>query len=493
MSGKANFLSKLINTSLKFLIALVILSVLYLVEQYSKVMSYKDFLFAVFFIICGLALNYCIKKNVKTRTLIIVIVAFGFILRLAWIISINSVPVSDFGGMYMRSEYFLKGQYAMFKGHSYYARFPHLTITILYFALIRKFFTYSLFTLKFINVICSTSTIFICYLISKEVFNSKLKAIWTSYIAAIYPPILIYSAVYCSENMAIPFYMLSVYIFILVVKNKKTSWFLLLSALSLSVGNLFRMVGSVMIVAYIMYLIFYSREKLKEKILASSYILAGFLVPLVIVSNVLIFKGITEQQLWGGSEPKWTSILKGSNIKTYGRFNYDDSNIGDKYNNDYEKTSEAAKNLVIERLTKTPLNELGKFFFVKYTMQWAEGDFGAIYWSHSKLKASDITIDLRYSAHFYSQMFYLGIILLTYKGLFNKKQYLKNSIINLFYIIYCGYGLLYLITESQDRYSFIISWVFIILAFAALDEDKYFKTKTLSENENKAITEVPQL
>jgi uncharacterized membrane protein len=89
-------------------------------------------------------------------------------------------------------------------------------------------------------------------------------------------------------------------------------------------------------------------------------------------------------------------------------------------------------------------------------------------------------INLEDNAAIYSQLFFFVLMLLSYIGLYNKNQYLKNNIINLFYIIFCGYALLYLITESQDRYSFIVCWLFVILA---LTPDwkliKIFKNKVI--------------
>jgi hypothetical protein len=47
--------------------------------------------------------------------------------------------------------------------------------------------------------------------------------------------------------------------------------------------------------------------------------------------------------------------------------------------------------------------------------------------------------------------------------------------INLFYLILCGYGITYLITEAQPRYSYIVSWIFIILSINGLDYLKIFR------------------
>ncbi|MEQ8154669.1 MAG: glycosyltransferase family 39 protein [Clostridiaceae bacterium] len=183
-----------------------------------------------------------------------------------------------------------------------------------------------------IIVICSTAGVLLSYLIAKEIFNSKVKGIWAGYIAAVYPPMIVYTAVYCRENMAISFYLLSVYLFILVIKDKKTLGYLILSGLSLTIGNFFRMVAPVMIVAYLICLLIYFQTSLRRNIVSCVYILGAFIIPLVIVSTFLRTAGITEFDLWKGSESSWTSILKGTNPQSYGRWNEEDAKIVDKYN-----------------------------------------------------------------------------------------------------------------------------------------------------------------
>lgn len=457
--------SKFINLSLKFLFIFIVFISFKRLEQFSKGLSYHNFIFLAFFLIPCIIVYWALKKEVSITKILIGILIYAFLIRMAWILSINSVPASDFAGMYRQSQLVLEKEYYIFKGHSYYARFPHLTMIVLYFAVIRKFFVYPLIVLKIINVVCSTLTVLFSYLIVKEIFNCKIKGTWAGCIAAIYPPTIIYTAVYCGENVAIPFYLLSIYLFILVIKDRKPLWFLTLSAFSLTIGNLFRMVAIVIVIAYIIYVLVYLSKSIKKKLISIVYILGSFLIPLVLTSTILRAAGIIEFNLWKGSESSWTSILKGTNLQAYGRYNEEDSKIVYIYNYDYEKIEQASKEIVKKRLTTTPLMDLIKFYTKKYAYQWREGDFGGIYWAKLDITEKDMKIDLDRIGISYIQLIYFILIILTYIGLFNKRQYLKNPIINLFYIIYCGYALLFLITESQERYSFIASWLFLILPF----------------------------
>lgn len=467
-------ISKFINYSLKILFLIILtISCMRLGLQYLKADKYTNLIFICCLSIYGLIVYYQFKIGTSTRKIYFFILLVSVILRITWVLSINNVPYSDFAGMYERSRLVLEGEFYIFKGHCYYARFPHLTMTVLYFSVIRKFFIHPLITLKLINAICSTADVLLCGLIAKEIFNSDIKGICAGFIASVFPPFIIYSAVYCGENIAIPFYLLSSYIFVLVFRKQKPAWFLVLSSISLSVGNLFRMVAVVVVIAYIIYMMIYERASIIKKIINSSYILCGFIIPLLIGSCLLKGLGVTEFNLWHGSESPWTSILKGSNLQSYGRYNEEDSEIVTKYNYDYYMVEDACKEIVKERLTQTPLQQLTKFYLRKFSYQWREGDFGGVYWAKGDIQEKDMLIDLEETANIYIQLFYFSVVFLTYLGLFNKNQYLKNPIINLFYIIFCGYGLLYLITESQDRYSFIVSWLFVLLPLTTINPKEY--------------------
>lgn len=327
------------NMALRYLLILVLVVVFEHTWSYLRVDTiYVYFELIGILILLIFGFYYAIKKQVNHKKLLVILVVVGFIIRLVWILSINSVPKSDFSLVYRSGANFLKGDYSIFKGTSYFARFPHITILCFYFAYIQKFSGQNaLIVIKLINCICSTTNIIFIYLICKEVFNGRKRALWGAFIGAFYPPIILYCAVYCSENMAIPFFLASIYVFILVVNNKKSNKWIILSGILLTIGNFFRMVASVMVIAYLVYIFIYEEKKLSDKFKSSALLVVAFAVPLVIVSNGLKIAGITEVQLWRGIEPSTTSIMKGSNFKSGGRWSREDAQLVDKYLGDYDK------------------------------------------------------------------------------------------------------------------------------------------------------------
>ncbi|WP_430483915.1 glycosyltransferase family 39 protein [Clostridium sp. B9] len=371
----------------------------------------------------------------------------------------------------------------MFKGTAYFGRFPHMTLTVLYFALIRNFFSNPLVVIRLINLVLSMFNVIILYFISKELFKDEKKGIWVLLISALYPPMILYNNVYCSENLALPLLLLSVFMFFKSINNKQNLSYLCLSGIFLSLSHLFRPNGYVFIIAYVMYLCLYFKEKLTVKLKKLLVIIVSFITPFMLVSTLLMKLNITEYPLWHGSEPPSISMLKGTNISSGGRWNEEDAKVFGKYNEDYEKVDNAAKEIIKERLLTTPKLELAKFYILKFTNFWSNGSFSGAYWSEAGLDEAynkadylkmlgkengNMTIRISEEGVFYTQGFYIILLALSYIGLYVNKSKRKN-LIDLLYILFGGMSLQLLLIEYQDRYTYPLAWIFIILAMTAFN------------------------
>ena len=411
-------------------------------------------------------INKALNKGFSDKKLLIIILFFAFLLRLIWILAINVKPFSDFETILLSGQSFAAGNFSVFKGTSYLARYPHLTITAIYFGLFAKLFKNVLMPIKIVNIILSTISVYIIYLISMELYKEKKKSINITYMAAIFPPFIFFNSVLCSENLAIPFFLGSLYLFILILKNKISLLWIIASGVLLSIGNLFRMVAPLIIVAYIFYILVYNLNK--KGILISLLIVISFAVPFYSTNALLLKLNITEYSFWHGREPGITSILKGTNINSLGMWNVEDSKIPDKYHFDYDKIQSASLAIIKERLTTTPFYKLAGFYIVKFIAQWSSGDFAGLFWATGVTNILSATFTMNTVLFFYSEVFYIILLLLVYKQLFRMKQE-QNKILNLLYIIFCGFGLLYLIIEQQPRYGFIIAWVFLLISNPSFD------------------------
>ncbi|WP_051993113.1 hypothetical protein [Clostridium sartagoforme] len=241
------------------------------------------------------------------------------------------------------------------------------------------------------------------------------------------------------------------------------------------------MVAVIMVIAYAMYILIYSKDKIATKIRNIALYTIPYFILLFLVSFTLQNLKITEFPLWKGSEPKITNILKGTNIENHGRWNKEDASIVEKYNYDYEEITEASEEIIKERLTTTPPLKLIGFYIKKFALQWSVGDFEGTLWTKSDVPDEDIIVDVSQEI---PQIIYTFMMILIFLGILNRKNNKETQEMNLFYIILYGYGFMYLITEEQGRYSYIVSWVFVILAIEGINFLLNKKnTKKFNEND----------
>lgn len=401
---------------------------------------------------------YSKLETTDSKKLLLYIIITAFALRLLWIIIVPTKPISDFKTMYEYAGFVSQGDYSGFHGYAYFARFAHDTITVLYFSLFYKILDNPLFLVKFFNVLFQTAAVYGMYLTVRELLDKK-RALISAFVLALFPPFIMYTSQTISENMAVPFYIFSTYLFIAVMKGRKNSLYLLLSGAALSIANMFRMVGAVFIVAYIMYNLIY--KSFRKGIKNSALVVIGFVLPLYLVSQALLSANITETHLWKSKEPSITSILKGTNIEHHGMFNQEDSDLPIKLNHDPEKIKEASKKIIIQRLTTTPAPKLLFHYVKKLAMQWGTGDFRAYVWVTDETFGNNIFKNISFEVSFFTQLIYLAILVRIFKALLNN-DYIEVEEMSFFYILFGGFVLLFLITEFQERYAFIVSWLFVI-------------------------------
>ncbi|MGL4774328.1 MAG: glycosyltransferase family 39 protein [Clostridium sp.] len=416
------------------------------------------------------------KSNLSHKKKIVIFILIAIAMRALWLINIDSEPSSDFLLIYQSAHDVAKGDLYAFKGTAYIARFPHLTVTTLYMAALVKWFASPIIAMKVLNFIYGIICVILIYLISKEVFNKKYSE-YATIIAAVFPGFIAYTGVFCSENIAMPFYLLSIYLFVKAIKGNKLIFFALTGA-AISIGNLFRMVGIIMMIAYVMYVLIFTDEKVLRKLRNAVLLVVPYWLILVSVSGLLQSLNVTEYPLWRGAEPSITSVLKGTHYASGGHWNEEDVALIESCNDDYDKIEEACKEKIIERLTTTPIPKLAFFYMRKFVMQWNQGDFHGVFWAEKNVPEDEVIFPVQDSAIVIFQLIYVAILALAFIGVRNRKYIDDNKLCYLFYLILTGYGAAYLITETQGRYSYIASWVFIFLmliGIKTLEEKKKLK------------------
>lgn len=407
------------------------------------------------------------KENSLYKLLLI-----GFLLRILWILIIHTQPTSDFKLMYDTANIVANGNNEAFFGNSYFARFPHDSVTVLYFSMFFRLFKGPLFIIKLVNVLLGTFNVWIVYKIGKNMFNKKLGRI-AAFIITFFPPFIIYCSETMAENMAIPLFLTSIYFFFKFTDKQKVRY-AIISAILLSFGDLFRPVGKVFIIAYLIYYILIkikinSRKNIIKSIIAMGI---GFIIPTIFISNILVKNNILENQIWKPKEPIIMTILKGTNFETTGAWSEIDSSIPQKYNYNKQEIERVAKGEIINRIREHNFIDIIKFYTEKFVMQWGFGDFGGCSWALEgnpgvKIGYPYISL-LSTTLLIFSSIYYFSLIGISILGIVRKK--FSNKIMFM-YLLLLGFTLFYLLTERQARYAYVCSWIFIFTATNIFSED----------------------
>lgn len=424
-------------------------------------------------------LFYKLRRKLNFKVLFTGIMLISLGLRILWFLNIDSLPVSDFGMMFYNGSQVIQGHTFMFKGISYFARFPHMSLTVMYFGLIQYLFADALSMTRVINIGLSLSNVVLLYFIADQLFHDRHKSLGVMLMAGIFPPMIYYNNVFASENLALPLLLLSVLFYLRAVNGQKIILFLC-SGLLLSLAHLFRPLLYVVLVAYVLYTLIYYQNHIQAKLKAVLSVVLSSLLPFVLISLLLVQMGITQYPLWHGTEPLTVSVLKGTNISSGGGWNKEDASVFSQFNGDYEAVNQECQRLIKQRFTETPPSGWLKFYLVKCSSQWSSGDFGGAYWAEAGRtdpktqtlfaqgihRGNKMTISMLSQGFLFHQMVWIVLLALSLGGLFRKENSGGRSL-QLLYILFIGFALFYLITESQSRYAYIACWIFPILAMTA--------------------------
>ncbi len=468
-------LTLLLNNILKVLFFTIILSTIIFTNEMKL---HSGVVFLTIWAALGL-LFFWIKTKANFKVLFSSIIFLSLVLRVLYFFSIDSLPVSDFGMMFYGGSQFIQGNMEIFQGINYFGRFPHMSLTVMYFGLMQYLFTDALTMTRLVNICFSILNVILLYFIAYKIFQNKKKSLVVMFIAGFFPPMIYYNNVFASENLAMPLFLLSVLFFLKATKENKILFYIV-SGIFLSLSHLFRPIEYVVILAYLLFELIYAQNKIKQKISVVISIIVSSILPFVLISIMLVQIGITEYPLWHGTEPLTVSMLKGTNIASGGRWNVEDASVFSKFKGDYKAVDAECRRLIKERFKQNPPKEWVAFYIGKYGGQWSSGDFAGTYWAeaghtdetaqtwfaHGSHRENKRIISMHSHGFLCNQVVWIILVVLSFVGLF-RNETSSNRPIQLLYILFCGFSLFLLITESQARYSYIASWIFPILAVSA--------------------------
>lgn len=416
------------------------------------------------------ALCIYIKKidfNKKSYILTIFAMLFlGFVLRFIALINLPCKSVSDYKTIFDAAQAAANGDFTGFSNTSYLKRFPHLTgyTVMLYF--IFKTFGANLFIIKIVNIMCSVLSIVVAAMIGKQMGGYKGGAV-CAFLYSIYPADIFYIPVCITENFAMPFFILAIYFIIKAYKASDTKTIIiytLVSSVILCIGCIFRGVTPFYITAFVVFIVFAFKNKLK--IISVIAFLLSFFIINQAVSLGLYYGRITQYKLNEAGEPIAMTLLVGFNFETNGMYSWEDRNIYVENNGDTEIASKIATEKLKERIGNNK-DKIIHLFINKSKIIWENGAFGSLYWS---VENNGYNMDTPRNVWLYllNTVYFLILLLASLKSSIHNqdKPYILFEMLPL--LFHCGLMLI----EVQPRYTFCVAYVFIFCAMLGFVKNK---------------------
>ncbi|MBP3635676.1 MAG: glycosyltransferase family 39 protein [Bacilli bacterium] len=434
-----NFLSKVfIYVSI---IVLSIISLIFLIKN-NFLISLILFLVVIFI---------SLKENIKKFPLILFITSL--IIRIIVIIVANFPQVYDFKILLDASKAFSISDYS-FNQWDHFSMWGYQTGFVIYQGLILKLIENEII-LKILNAIYSSSLVLIIYAVAKKISTERSARI-VSLLYMIFPFSLVLNTVLANHHLST----LLMYIGILfLIKDEKHIKDYVFAAILISLGNIIRPEGIIVVCSLLLYEFF--RLK-KDLILDTVKKISVFLIVYFLIgttSSLIIQKSGINPVGLKNTNPLWKFVL-GFNHDTCGYYSGDDVI--------YQKDKKMEMDIIKERISKNPA-QMGKLFACKIDHFWLLSDMSMESGAFNDKEISVLGINIKYNLiedivltvnkFIYIITFFMCIISVIIK----RGQIVKDKSF-FFVILMIVTFFVYLLIEIQPRYSYFIHICIFILA-----------------------------
>ncbi|MCD9022862.1 ArnT family glycosyltransferase [Cohnella silvisoli] len=400
-----------------------------------------------------LLVSYIADRYLSKRLFILSLISLAFLIRIVWILWIQTPPASDFLYMHTAAKSAALGDFS-FADTEYFTSWVYQLGFTLYEALIIKLFGSSLFILKFMNVVFSVGTTVIVYFTAARMFNEFCGRI-ASLAYALYIPNIIMCSVLTNQHLSTLLFMLGC-LFLIKGWDSKYRWIYI--GLSFGIANIIRPLGSVFIIGLILFFLIhqlrtYSKPQAWKIIAKVAGVVAIFYLVQSLVSYAILSADITKYPL-SNREPYW-KFMVGLNAKTDGAWSMEDARYVLQFELGEER-NRAELEVIKERLADKP--ELAALMTRKLVSLWGSGD-ASTSWSLQEMNKPDLSVTLnKIERMMYIVMSAFGVLSLL--ALYRMKQTHES---HLYVILLLAYATVHLVIEIQTRYRLDLMPAFIQL------------------------------
>jgi 4-amino-4-deoxy-L-arabinose transferase-like glycosyltransferase len=234
------------------------------------------------------------SKIFKLSNILIAVLIIGSIFRLAWIIQVNTIPISDF-------DWYNKLAISLAKGNGY-KLFGHYTAYEpigypLFISIFYRFLGYNIIIPKFLNVIFSVISIVLIYKISKLLINKQV-ALLSAFLYSIFPLSIIYTSVLSTEIIFTSIFLMIIYV---ISINNFSNFHNILLGILIGIASLIK--PFMLIFGFVCVFILFIRNRNFKKIIYSVIIINSFVIITIspwTMRNYLVFGRIIPVSTNGG-------------------------------------------------------------------------------------------------------------------------------------------------------------------------------------------------
>lgn len=445
--------SKVINYAIKIL--LIVTGVIAACCAVLQMANTGALYLVLFTIIC----IFIIKLPELSPKRYIPILLCFFILKVIFVLNMNTKPVSDFALIYNAAQSVAGGDYSALHSSTYFRVWGYYTGFVLFEAFWVKLGA-GVTTFKLINCVVLTITNVLVYLIARRISSEKNAQI-IGLLYAMYPATYIYAPVLTSQHLANMFLFLGIYVWV-SHQNVKAA---IVSGFILALGNAIRPIGIIVICAlgFACVLTMVNEKEIKSRVWHLIAVLGTYFVIGYLLSAIIIVLDINPSGL-DNKCPQW-KFIEGLNLDTGG--GYSDTDADYVFGGEYEEISNRADELLAERISELSFERFIDLLETKVEYMWGsqESVGWTFMWEVSELDMKIIgTTSAPQLLTDFASGLYCMIFALAAVALFQnvRKSVVPEALllVSLVFLLYFG---AHLLIEVQIRYrDFGVLCIFLI-------------------------------
>lgn len=341
-----------------------------------------------------LAYRLCRRLNrYRASAVVPIVLGASFLVQLALVFLLPRLPTDDSQTVLsLALDMLYRNDYSTFNAGGYLHMFPFNFSTVLYLKTLLAIFPDNYLVIKIFNIFFSLLTTWMIYLIYRELtgrasrdeaptLSAERSAAGNDYgvllFAAFYVPSLLMPNLIYNDVIGTGLLTSAIY-FVLRFMREKSFLLIVYAAVLLALGNYFRGIGAIVLIAAAIYILLGIRKLGVRRSLLSLLVLAAlFNVPSWTQSAALQAAGKTQEPAGQNSAPVYMWLNMGINLERFGFWDNMESYRIYQRAAQYNKavSSELYKASIREKLTDASAGELLEMYAKKLIWVWTEGTY----------------------------------------------------------------------------------------------------------------------